>query len=368
MRVGCLFDTPIVIGGGELSFLDLVAELKRAGVNVAGFVPGAGEISDRLSRMGVECIQVTLTPIRPRSVPRVIADTLSLRRAIGRSGIDILHANGARCMLYGGIAARLARIPCIWHVRVLDRDGILDRLRGALARLVITNSGAVAESVRSVAHPRCPLRVVYNGFALGRIESAPKENLRDTLGLGNGPVVLGVGRFSPWKRFDLLIKSFAAARVSLPGSSLVLAGRALSDEVAHETYLRDLASRLCPGAVHFIGWREEIHPVMKGADLFVLPSDNEPFGRVIVEAWACGLPVIVTGGGGAGEIVEDGRTGLTVPVGDHAALTAALVRMGRDASLRAQLAERGRLAMRAFTIEKHAKMIMAIYQDLCPSS
>lgn len=172
---------------------------------------------------------------------------------------------------------------------------------------------------------------------------------------GDAPVVVGVGRLVPQKGFDLLIEAVAAladrsARLVIlgdgpEGAALKLHGDALG-----------LGPRLyMPGHVR------DPAPWLAHADLFVLSSRWEGFGHVLVEAMACGAPVLATDCPfGPADIVREGENGILVAPGRADDLASAMARLLRDSALRQRLAEAGRERARAFEAER----IASAYADL----
>jgi glycosyltransferase involved in cell wall biosynthesis len=151
------------------------------------------------------------------------------------------------------------------------------------------------------------------------------------------------------KGFDLLLPAFKAALAEVPGWSLDIWG----DGPERETLGR-LAGELGLGeAVRFRGLTEDAYQVLRDSDLYVLSSRAEGFPNALVEAMACGLPVISTDfGGAARDIVQDGVNGLLVPPGDPGALTAALVRLMRDGGERRRLGARATEVVQRYSTDR----------------
>lgn len=167
---------------------------------------------------------------------------------------------------------------------------------------------------------------------------------------------LYVGRFDPEKGLDMLLRAFER----VPGE-LVLAGSG-----GEEERLRGLASN----RVRFLGplAREELVDWYARADVFVLPSRSEPWGMVLNEAAAAGLPLVATEAvGAAHDLIEDGVNGFRTPSGDEAALAEAMRRLAEDESLRTAAGARSRELARRFTPEAWAKGVAGLAQRL-PSS
>jgi glycosyltransferase involved in cell wall biosynthesis len=150
--------------------------------------------------------------------------------------------------------------------------------------------------------------------------------------------VLFVGRVAASKGADVLAEAALCAARDVPGLRVRFAGRAEGD--LPERLCRRAKAGGAPGLFEFVGHvpRERLPAEMAGAHVFAAPSPFEAGpGLVYLEAMACGLPVVACALEGLAETVEDGRTGLLVPVGDTAATADALVRLLREESLRREL-------------------------------
>jgi phosphatidylinositol alpha-1,6-mannosyltransferase len=208
--------------------------------------------------------------------------------------------------------------------------------------------------------------------------------LRRRLGLRDGPVVLYVGRLSAEKALHVLLEAAPAIAAAVPDVQVVLVGsahglrsplptRSRRELAGHPEWraryvdhLRRLAART-PGAVHLVGpvRHGELPLVYALADAYVQPSFFEAFGMPVVEAAACGLPVVATVTGAPREILEDGATGCVVPVGDPEALGAAVVRVLTDRALAHRLGRAAReRAVRDLTWERVAGRLASVVDPL----
>ncbi|MCG2659551.1 MAG: glycosyltransferase, partial [Kiritimatiellae bacterium] len=330
IRVGFVFNHAAIIGGGEISFIDLADEIRNFGFEPVGIVPGDGEVRSRLDALNIKTVVAAWPPIGIRSVidfPRRIYRTAELFQ---QQGLNLVHANGARCMLYAGPAAKRLFIPCVWHVRVLARDRLLDRVRARYASAIIVNSGAVASTLKPYALPSRKIDVVYNGLDLEKFNVVKPLDLSREFGLPAAPVVLAAGRFSRWKGFADLIRACAILRRKSIAFTCLLVGKALPADKDYECHLVTLARQYGLTNVVFTGWRDDVPAIMKSASVMVLPSHGEPFGRVIIEAWACGLPVVATNEGGPAEIIDDKVNGMLVRTGNAGQMADAIEMILRD--------------------------------------
>ncbi len=363
-RIGYIFNFERIIGGGEISFIDLVDVIRALGVQPVVFVPGPGAVRDRIAALGIEVHETPFPPVRLRSLVDLPRRHIHLARLFRDLGLEIIHANGARCMLYAGPAARRAGIPCVWHVRVLERDRILDRIRARYASVLIANSNAAAKTLIPFLPKSTGCEVVYNGLRLDQIAAAPVADLKAELNIPPGPVILGVGRFSRGKAFDDLIRACRILKNEHLSFSCLLVGRALPEEADCEADLKALAVNLGLDNVLFPGWRDDVPSIMKASSVFVLPSRVEAFGRCIPEAWTCGLPIVATDEGGPAELITHAADGLLVKVGDVNAIAKAIASLLRDSSLAKQLVTAGRVKAQTFSLLNHARQVNGIYENI----
>jgi glycosyltransferase involved in cell wall biosynthesis len=164
---------------------------------------------------------------------------------------------------------------------------------------------------------------------------------------------LALGRLHPNKAFDVLLDALALA----PGIDLWIAG-----DGGLLGALRLQAARLgLGGRVRFLGWQDDVWPLLDSADFLVCPSRLEPLGNVVIEAWAAGVPVVASMSDGPAALISDDTDGLLVPVDDAPALAAAMTRLAGDTVLRASLAEAGRKSYEADYTEA---AVVARYRDL----
>jgi glycosyltransferase involved in cell wall biosynthesis len=156
------------------------------------------------------------------------------------------------------------------------------------------------------------------------------------------PRIVTVGRLHPVKGFDIAIDALAMLLPRLPGVSLDIYG---DPQVGHEPHARALDAQVrrlgLADAVRFHGHRPCPWTSWDGAALYVQPSRTEPFGMALIEAMACGLPVVATRVAGPSDVIDDGRTGLLVEPGGATALAVAIERVVRDPELAHALASAG---------------------------
>jgi glycosyltransferase involved in cell wall biosynthesis len=328
----------------------------------------------------------------PIKIAGYIATVTKLSRTIAglvRSRkTTLVHANGLLSHIYAGEAARQAKRPCVWHARDMVKLGPLAGHEQRNASLAIAISDAVRVNLLREGTPPGKLRVVMNGIDLSPFDEQPTTGAparmaaRAALGLDPRAFVAGsAGTFVPWKRHEDFIRAFATLAecevaegasggapvevAKLVPSRAVLFGDDLFGENGRYAFdLKKLADELVGSRFLFAGWREDVPRMMPALDVFVSASDGEPFGRVVVEAMAAGVPVIATDSGGKREIVDDGVTGVLVPQGDVAALAEAMATLMRDPERRARLGAAARERARSeFSVDRVAREVMAVWDE-----
>jgi len=168
-------------------------------------------------------------------------------------------------------------------------------------------------------------------------------------------VLVHVSNFRPVKRVGDAVKIFAAVRKKLP-ATLVLVGDG-PDRDAAEHQVDGLGLRK---DVRFLGKVESVGDVLRGADLFLLPSATESFGLAALEAMACAVPVIASAAGGIPEVVEDGKTGFLAPPGDVDAMAERALHVLENPAEH----ERLKRAAAARALEFAADRVVPLYEQL----
>jgi glycosyltransferase involved in cell wall biosynthesis len=167
-----------------------------------------------------------------------------------------------------------------------------------------------------------------------RIEETPALD-RASLNTPEGmPLALALGRLHPNKALDVLVESAA----SIPDLWVWIAG-----EGKERTHLENLARDLgVSERVKFLGWRTDRAALFKAADICVFPSREEPFGNVVIEAWAYGTPLVTTDSAGPAWLVRNGEDGIVTPVDDVEALAGGIKSLLSDPKLATKLIDNGK--------------------------
>ena len=338
------------ISGAERSLLELMA-LVRADAEIALACP-PGELAERGRRMGIPTSELSLPELGFSSslVPaaaRLVRAGLRVRAIARRDGVDVVHAASPRAGLLVACCL-LSRPRRVVDVRdVLPRGARAAAVRGALrltADLIVFNS----RFTRDRFGPTRPAKaaVVYPPVDVERLLDLPLPSPTRT-----SPSVLGVlGQITPWKGQDDAIRILAAVRERFPdarlrivGSVVFSGGSVAFDNDAFRRRLPLLAAELgVADAVEFVEETEDLRAVFGSLDVLLVPSWEEPFGRVVVEGMAAGVPVVATRTGGPAEIIQDGTTGFLAPPRDPGLWSDLLTRLLADENALASAAARAR--------------------------
>ncbi len=172
-------------------------------------------------------------------------------------------------------------------------------------------------------------------------------------------IITHISNFRSVKRLEDVVRIFAGIARELP-SRLLLVGdgpdRGRAEQRAHREGVGD--------RVWFLGKQDSVAELLACSDLFLLPSESEAFGLVALEAMACGVPVIATTIGGIPEVVTDGANGYLAPIGDVEAMSAAGIRLLRDADLWARFSGAARTAAEAFSADLVVPRYEALYEEV----
>ncbi len=255
------------------------------------------------------------------------------RRAVSRFGWLL-----AAVMAWGG------NKPVIWHARDLRAPRRALRWVVARATRIIAISTAVADHLLQVAPAaRDKTTVVHNGIDLATfVPTRPRREVRAELGAGPDTLLVGsVGQLIPWKRQDQFLRMAAHVARRVPRCRFLVVGADLFGE--HPDYVRslhELAGELgLTDRVVFTGYREDMANVMSALDLLVHTAENEPLGRVLLEAMCLGVPCVAWDSAGPAEIIEDGVSGVLVPPGEEQGLAHAVASLLENDQRRAAMSE-----------------------------
>lgn len=307
-------------------------------------------------------IRVHVLGKRRKLDPRAL---LALRALVRRIAPDVVHA----WMFTANAYARLAlggrdappviaseRGPDDWKSAWQHR---LDRLLVARTSRLVVNAEVVARQAAARGFPAERIRVVPNGIDTIR---PPAHGAEITPALRPGARLVGyVGRLAPGKRVEDLVEAVALLRAEIPDVILLVIG----DGPERAALERRARERGAGDALRFLGHRPDAAALVAGLDAFWLASENEGMSNSLMEAMAAGVPVVVSDIPGNRELVVDGLTGCTAPLGDPRAFADATARLWRDparaAAMAAAAAEHIR---RELSVERMVERCARLYHEV----
>ncbi len=364
------------IGGAELILLDVVQGRNESSAFLFEQGPLAKALSDRglsviTSRWGIGLPRFRRDSSWLKALPLaggLAAITAELARLARRH--DVVYANSQKAFVLAAIANVVARKPLIWHLHDIISPahfGAMQRrtqifLANRFATKVVVPSEAAAAAFIEAGGRRSLIEVVPNGLSVEPV-AVSRQELRQRLGLPQGPLVGVFSRLAQWKGQHVLVEALAR----LPGVHGIVVGDALFGEQDYAAQLKRQVDALgLAGRIHFLGHRGDVPLLMQAVDVMVHPSiDPEPFGRTLVEAMLAGVPVIATDAGAAPDILEHGRAGMLVPPGDARALAEALdTVLAEPAVLEPQLAYASRRARSHYSLARMLESIGLLIRNV----
>jgi glycosyltransferase involved in cell wall biosynthesis len=326
-------------GGAETYSTDMIASLHAAGLQQMAVLPRASINYARLAEAGVALAGDVLDP------PLGLLRRRKLAALIDAYKPDLVHCWMRRA---ASLVPRLD-VPVIgWF------GGYYEPMHfRRCTHFVGVTPGIVAHMIERGV----PSGKAYYVPTFPTVETGPQVDRAGLATPADATVLLTLSRLHEKKGLDVLL----AALAELPGCIAWIAG-----DGPLEADLRALAARLgIADRVRFLGWRTDRGALLRAADMCLLPSRWEPFGTVMLEAWAAGTPLVAAASQGPAALVEDGVNGLLVPIDDAPALAAAVRRLMTDAVLRARLIERGAVDyQKGYTREAVTQRMINLYSDL----
>ena len=278
---------------------------------------------------------------------------------------DIVHCHSRRgADVLGGLAASFADIPAVVSRRV---DNTEMRLVAALRYRPFRKIIAISEAIRQVLLEHDisgeRIEVIRSAVDVEQLSKKPDcAAVREEFGVPEDAfVIAAAGQLVPRKGHRFLLQAAAELRQSRQGFRVIVFGEGYLNN-----QLRAQAASMGLGdVVQFAGFRDDLDDYMGCVDLFVHPATQEGLGVIALKAAAAGVPVVGFAAGGLPEAVIDGETGILVPPGDVAALTAAIAGLMDDAERRRSMGEAGRTRMQAeFSIETMVDKHIELYESV----
>lgn len=346
-----------LLGGGEYSFTDLLSHMPEDWSVIAS-IPGEGELTERLKKNGINTKIVNMPAIRPWLIWNILVCIIEYLEQFKKSQPDLVYCNGSRAAFYAGIASRILKIPVIWHCRIATPDFFLDYFLGEICNRIIANSHATAKRFKKRLQPK--IRIVHNGVDIPWLTD--KNVKKPEFVKDDWKVILVVARASRWKRHDRILAAFDKVAKTDPSVHLICVGAMDNFEPEWWSHLQILTKKSAfSNRIHWIGKANDVRPWYRSAQVLVLSSENEPFGRVLVEAMSHGIPVIATRNGGVPEIVRHGQDGFLTNADNAEEISEYLHLVLNDRSLQKKISKNAIKRAQHFNLDNHVIKILDIF-------
>lgn len=368
------------IGGAERVLIFMIKNLDKDLFSPAVLIPEEGILSDELNKLGVKIFKSKLIKklnllgmafrmgklkfYNPLAMVinavfiafYFLSSLVIIPVVIMRSKADIIHVNSDDIAVRCFLAASFVRKPVVFHIHFIPKlileTFILCRAINMPLRTICVSNAArrpLLQWVKDVDR----IKTVYNGADLGlfdgRFDTNRLKELRKSLKLDN--LVVGiVGRLDPSKGHETFLEAASEVINKVKNVSFLVVGSWVLDfEKPRVDFLKQYAKNLgLQDKVIFTGFIADVKDYYHLMDIVVVPSLEEPFALVPLEAMACRKPVIGTNSGGTPELIEDGVTGILVPPKSPDVLSQAIISLLKDGDLRERLSSAGRKIVEEF--------------------
>jgi glycosyltransferase involved in cell wall biosynthesis len=274
---------------------------------------------------------------------------------------------------YGILAAKLAGIPSILHTKSLywtNEYGWPNRLILSQASMILAISDAVHRACLQARLPKERIVTIHDAVDLKRFYAKEdmEQRVRKALGIAEDRFVVGfVGRLGvEWKNEPLVYRLVGQLSQHIENLSLLVVGGPYDGK--NETFEKSkrLAKELGGKAeIHFLGSRNDVPAVLPAMDVYLVPSKEEPFGRVVIEGMATGLAVVGSNNGGIPEMITDGQDGFLCSPDDLNGWIGIVKALIEDKDLRKRIGKNARKTVEDhFMLEKMIEKVAEIYFNL----
>ena len=354
-------DTATTWRGGQNQVLLTVMGLRSAGHRAMLIAHPAGELRRRAAE-GLDFV-----PLAPGHELDLKAGW-KLARLINRLRPDIVHAHDPHAVSTAALALSMSTVqpvaPLVASRRVDFRlkSNSFSKWKYRQVRMFIAASTAIERILRGDGIPQSQIVTVHEGIDADRIGHIEPASVHAALWLPTqAPIIGNVGALVAHKGQRHLIDAASIVLRDVPDARVVILGEGeLRAALEHQVKQLHLEKH-----VLLPGFREDVLALLKGFDIFVMSSETEGLGTSILDAMACGKPVVATRTGGIPEVVEDGVTGLLVEPRDPKSLAQAITTLLQDGARRAAMGAAGLARVRErFTVDRMVAATIAVYEQV----
>jgi glycosyltransferase involved in cell wall biosynthesis len=347
MRILQLLNHTRRLNGHVHAAVDLACAQAGLGHHVA-IASGGGDFDALLAANNVAAMLVD----HERSPAKLLMASARLHSLVRRWNADVVHAHMMTSAVLAWPVCKMLGIPLITTVHnEFQKSSILM----GLGTRVIAVSAAVGRSLEKRGIPRGRIRVILNG-TIGSARFAGKDRAPRSL---ERPAIVFVGGQHPRKGLPDLFSAFDAVHKQYPLARLYIVG----DGPHRQQYMADVDTMDCREAVTFMGAQDDPFPFLMGADVFVLPSHADPAPLVLSEAREAGCAIVASAVDGIPELLERGRAGILVPVGDRTRLAEVLCTLVGNGELLREWKQNSQINLDHLRIDRVARQTLDVYAE-----
>jgi glycosyltransferase involved in cell wall biosynthesis len=354
--------TPRSWRGGEQQAAYLALALSKKGIDQTLLTPVNSDLSERLNTSGIP-----LEGFHSRG-PLGLGLAKKIALLCKKEKFDLVHTHDSHAHSAAVLSAAVFgnHTPLVISRRVDFAISPSPFSRWKYNHPSVKRIICVSDMIRRITEKdirnKEVLRVVHSGIDLSRYLVATDQRLlHRELSLPAETRIIGnLSALADHKDYPTFLRTVSEIKRHRKDVVFVIAG-----EGPEEKNIREMIREMgLFDVVYMLGFRKDVPQVMKCLDVFLITSSTEGLGTIVLEAFAAGVPVVATEAGGIPELVKEGSTGLTAPVGDAAELARQVLRVLADQDLRARLIAGGTNAVASFTFEQTAAKTLAIYREV----
>jgi glycosyltransferase involved in cell wall biosynthesis len=338
--------------GGERQVLWLAESLVRSGNRCIIAARPDGPLGIRAARLGLQVF-----PCSPISELDPVA-VIRLRRLVRREGVQIVHAHTAHAAALAVACAGNAQTVITRRVDFPIKRGWFSQLKYKRAAAVIAISDAVCRVLVASGVDAGKIEIIPSGIDLHRrVDRADRRSLQSLGVPESAPLVVMIAALVNHKDPLTFVSAMKDVVGAVPAAHAIIVGEGpLRPALEQRISELGLAQK-----VHMVGFREDADSILAAADAVALSSREEGLGTVLIDALWMGKPVAATCAGGIPEIIQNGSSGLLVPIENGTELGRAISRLLTDEVLRSRLALGGRARATTFSVERTAAETSRVY-------
>lgn len=354
------------ISGGQQVALNIAGCLHHK-YDLSFIIPAPGRLSDELNNMGIDVNYIPIGSYQRerKSAADIIkflwfTPPVLLKLYRIAKDADLIYANSTKLFIWSAIVGSMANTPVIWHLHNLlidNKSRMLVEFFGKWrsVKKIIAVSHATKKHYERLGDK---IEVIYNGIDTAQFTAAP----HGTDMPGKTKKIGIIADLLPIKGHDTLIKAIPRIKKKVP-VHLMIVGASADNNVEYEMKIKRLVRELDLGQdVEFMGYRSDVPDILKSLDLVVVPSSSfEACPMAVLEAYACGVPVIGSDMGGIPELIEEGKTGYIFKARDVDDLAEKILLIFENPQLYVKMRINSRkIAEERFDLRESAKKIESI--------